>query len=364
MSIIPPELFKQIQQEMCRPEGAVVIEGPSGDLFDRNKPFIQDIPSGGHIFRFEKSDDLILSYFHSSPGTGTRKAVIDLKELPAAANIFILFSWSPADIIIHIGSKEKDDRLITSTRIPSKKQFRIGSNGAVYQIGDDSIETISASIYEDGIVVIQATAIQAWKETLSAIELLATGKLDKGDLYEYEKVLTNLTIVILVSGFEAYMKRRFLELELEGIKVNTSGLIDAFFTKPEREKGLPDIYNAEAKEQGKTFAQYIVEGKNKIIFQNYEACKKAYNKGYNIKFGEVNLPDGTLEKLQKFIKYRHKIIHISASLPMLEVPPEKPVFPKEALAQEARFIFNQFIDKVHHATLNIRLGEPAVMQHF
>lgn len=37
-----------------------------------------------------------------------------------------------------------------------------------------------------------------------------------------------------------------------------------------------------------------------------------------------------------------------------EVPPEEPVFPKKELAQEARLIFDQFIEKIHDATLKLR----------
>jgi len=92
-------------------------------------------------------------------------------------------------------------------------------------------------------------------------------------------------------------------------------------------------------------------------FQNYQKCKLAYNKAYQIRFGDLGLQSSTLEKINKFIIYRHRIIHVSALLGMLnqaEVPPEEPVFPKKELASEAIREFDNFIERLHEATLKLR----------
>ena len=116
------------------------------------------------------------------------------------------------------------------------------------------------------------------------------------------------------------------------------------------------MLKSEAEDTQKTVLQVIVE-KNSINFQNYQKCKLAYNKAYGIKFGDIGLQSSTIEKIKKFILYRHRIIHVSALLGMLnqsEVPPDEPAFPKKELAAEAIKEFDIFIQKLHEATLKLR----------
>ena len=83
----------------------------------------------------------------------------------------------------------------------------------------------------------------------------------------------------------------------------------------------------------------------------------AYNKGYKIRFSELGLSTDLLEDIKRFINYRHKIIHVSPSIGMLnqeEVPPAKPVFPNKETVQKAEKCFVEFIDKLHKATLKLR----------
>lgn len=78
----------------------------------------------------------------------------------------------------------------------------------------------------------QPTAIDSWKETVKAIEILGTGKSDQG--YMFETTVTNLSLAILVTGFEAFTKKRFLEIEQEGIKPNIDAIVNSFFPRRER----------------------------------------------------------------------------------------------------------------------------------
>jgi hypothetical protein len=92
-------------------------------------------------------------------------------------------------------------------------------------------------------------------------------------------------------------------------------------------------------------------------FQNYERCRDAYSRGYGIKFCELGLAEAKLRDLQSYIGYRHKIIHVSPFLGMLnqeKVPPEEPVFPKKETAERAKGCFREFIEALHQATLSLR----------
>lgn len=356
MQNIPPHIFRHIQEAICRPEGTFSFNYESPDLFNKEKPggIILEIPSGQHLLRLERDNDLFIHIYHSSPGTGTRVATIDLNSLLPAPNVFMAFSWTPEEIKLHIGPKAPGANLSTATGVASQKKFRVGSDGQVYQIGDQGVEVMGVSFYQAGQPVVLPTALEAWTETVKAIEVLATGKSAEG--YIFEIVVTNLTLAILVTGFEAYTKKRFLELEQEGISPDPEAIIAAFYPKKEREAGIKTLLESEAKDANVSLLQHVV-ARDAINFQNYNNCKRAFNKAYGVKFGELNLANNILESLQSYIRYRHKIVHVSPSIGMLNqelVPPEEPVFPKKETSDTAKHCFNEFIAALHQATLSLR----------
>lgn len=360
MQNIPPHIFRQMQEAIRRPEGTFTFNYKSPDLFDKEKPggIILEIPSGQHLFRLERDNDLCIHFFHSSPGTGTRVATIDLKNLPPAPNVFMAFSWTPNEIKLHIGPRLSGAKLASATGVASQRQFRVGKDGRVYQIGDHGVEVMGVSFYQAGQAIVLPTAKEAWGETVKAIEVLVTGQSTEG--YIFEVVVTNLTLAILVTGFEAYTKKRFLELEQEGLVPDTGAIIDAFYPRKEREAGINALLESEAQDAGVSVLQHIV-ARDAINFQSYNNCKRAFNKGYGIKFGDLGLSSNTLEDLQSYIRYRHRIIHVSPSLGMLNqerVPPEEPVFPKKETAEKAKECFNEFIGALHETTLSRPKDEP------
>ena len=356
MQNIPPHIFRQIQEAIRRPEGTFTFNYESPDLFDKEKPggIILEIPSGQHLFRLERDDDLFIHFYHSSPGTGTRVATIDLNKLPPAPNVFMAFSWTPNEIKLHIKPKVSGAELASATGVVSQRQLRVGKDGRVYHIGDSGVEVMGVSFYQAGQPIILPTAKEVWGETVKAIDILATGQSTEG--YIFEVVVTNLTLAILVTGFEAYTKKRFLELEQEGLSPDVGAIINAFYPKKEREAGISALLESEAKDAGISVLQHIV-ARDAINFQSYNNCKRAFNKAYGVKFGDLNLSGNTLEDLQSYIRYRHRIIHVSPLLGMLNqesVPPEEPVLPKKETAQNARARFSEFIEALHQATLSLR----------
>ena len=346
----------QIQEAICRPEGTVSFMYTCKELFDPvvGRGILVEIPSRGHLFRIERDEDLMIHFLHSSPGTGTRVASIDLKKVTPSDTVFLAFAWSPKEISFHLGPQIPGAELISSKGALAKRQLRVGKDGCIYEIGGSGMEIMGASVYKGGKPVLQPTAIDAWKETIKATEILGTGKSDQG--YIFETAVTNLTLAVLVTGFEAFTKKRFLELEQEGIVPDIDAVVNSFFPRKERDARTTEMLKSEAEDAQKTVLQLIVHRDN-INFQNYQKCKLAYNKAYEIKFGNLDLQSSTAEKIKKFILYRHRIIHVSALLGMLnqpEVPPDEPVFPKKELAAEAIREFGNFIEKLHEATLKIR----------
>jgi hypothetical protein len=358
MNNIPPDLFEKIQETICRPEGTVCFEYTSEALFDPNVPggVLFEVPSGAHLFKVERNDKFQLSFLHSSPGTGSRIATIDLKNVMPSSKVFLAFSWSPAEIQLHIGPRIAGGQLVSAIGVSSQWQFRVGKDESIFQVGDIGIQVMQVSMYQNGKPVLQPTALEAWKSTVEAIRILSSGSSEKGDIFDV--VVTNLSISILVTGFETYCQTRFMEIEHEGIKPDIDSLISKFFSQKERDAKEPDILIDESIQEKISILQKIVN--KRINFQNYGDSKNAYNKAYGIKFGEIGVISNDLQLLKRLIKYRHRVIHISPLIGMLnqpEVPPEAPVFPSKELKEEAIRCFDLFILKLHEATLRLKRSD-------
>jgi hypothetical protein len=354
MKDIAPNVLAEMQEAMCCPEGTLFLRFSSPDLFNAKKSGgkIWEMPAGQHLFLIERTDDLILQFYHSSPGMGTRVAKIQLKELTPCNPIGITITWAHSGINLYAGPIGDPSQLQSGVGAASKKGFRIARDEAVYQVGDESVDVMGISVYQGDKPILQPTALDAWQNTIKAIEVLGTGTSSEG--YIFEVVCTNLTLAILVTGIEAYTKTRFLELEGEGIKPDVIALAGAVIPRREREAGLQQILESEANDEGRSVLSVIAE---RINFQNFQECKRGYNKAYGVKFGEIGLDSNSLDSLQRFIRYRHRIVHVSPLIGMLnqsDVPIEGPVFPKKDLAQQAVALFNSFIEKLHEATLRLR----------
>ena len=209
-------------------------------------------------------------------------------------------------------------------------------------------------VHQAGGPVLTPTAIEAWTSTVKALEVLWTGKSDQGLIFEV--VLASVTISILVTGFETYAKTRLLELETEDIRANASGVFEAFASKAERESNRWKELEEEAATDRDTVLQKLIEA-GKINFQSYDQVKRVYKRAYGIKLGEIGVSSQTLDELQRMIGYRHRVVHVSPLLGMLnedKVPPDEPVFASLSLADRARECFARVVLALHEASLKLR----------
>lgn len=356
METISKSLRDQLIEAMCRPVGSFVFDYTNNDLFNKKNSggIIIDIPSKGHYFRLERDKEFCLNFYHSSPGTGTRLATIDLNNIKVSNTVFLCLTWSPENISLTVGPKIEGGQLIRSDGFPSPRDFSIGKDSQVYQIGDKGVNVMGFEVYEGGKKIIGSSAIQTWRENVQAISVLETGHSEEGFIFEV--VITNLILSMLVTGFETYTKKRFLEIEKEGIDPDIDSLLFEFLTKGEREKNLIDTIKEEANQENISTLEYFVN-KGKINFQNFKQCNYAFKKAYKIRFSEIGIEQRVLEEIQQFIKYRHKIIHVTplTSIYNIEIIPKtEPIFAKKELSDKAILDFNTFVEKLHNTTLSLR----------
>jgi hypothetical protein len=163
---------------------------------------------------------------------------------------------------------------------------------------------------------------------------------------------------MLVTGLENYAKTRLLEVESEGVPANAESLFAAFASAAERESARLGELKAQAQAAGTTLLRVVV-GTARISFQSLDELKRAFRSAYGIKIGEMGLDPSTIESVRRFIRYRHRVVHVSPLLAFLNqdnVPPEEPVFANRAVADEATMVFRQVVGTLHKATTSLRPG--------
>jgi hypothetical protein len=349
------DLERQIGEAICMPVGTVTFEYSSSEAFKNNSlaGILVEITADGHFFRVDRTSERVLRFFHSSPGTGTRVASIPLGTLPDFDKAFLAFSWSSDEVVFYCGPRGIESEMLTAKAVPSSISFRIGSNGQVFQIGDEGVQMMGVRIRQNGQPVLAPTAIEAWQDSITAIDILLTGTSEKGFIFEV--VQTGAILSMLVTGLESYAKTRLLELESEGNSADWRALFLAFASKAERESNRLAELEARAAADRESVLTAVVSAL-KINFQNYDDIKRAYRAAFGIKLGEVGLDSQTLSKLQDFIRYRHRVVHVSPLLTILnqdKVPPSEPVFANRKLSEEAEACFKSVIEALHRATLNL-----------
>lgn len=342
--------LKDMEGSVKRPFGAISFIKSSSTLRTNPSLDIQvfQISSGEQLFRLERKKELILSYYHFSPGTGAREALLDLKKIPPCRDLLIILNWGIENISIFVTPVEFSGGGMTVNGEQIEIKYRVGTNGIIYNIENQGMPHVTVS----NKIVLQPTALEVWKETLNAIDILGTG--ESNEAY-HEHVVSNLSIIMIVSGFEVYTKRRFLEIEDEGILPRIDKVISAFFSYKERPQNIVQIIKDEANKESISPLRLMVN-KNKINFQSFQQCKRAYSKAYRIPFGNIEVSSDELIKLQKYIKYRHRIIHVHPVFGVLN--PEKagieePVISNNELVQEIKKTFELFIEKLHQSTLKL-----------
>jgi len=333
---------QEIASLLCRSEaiaGITVTLTELNDAMTLKKP-LRQVVAGKHIFIIVFSNDKkILDFYYSSPATGTRKASLntsDILKVLKSSNMeaIIGFSWTPQEMSFSINSKNSPLSFGTKGG-ESDKKFRVDKFGNIAEI---SINTSNLYFYIDCEMHLSPTAIETWDDTIKTVKLIV----EKGyleDEFQYNASITNSIISMVVSGFEIYNQKRFLEIQGEGIEPNIQNLVDNVFGKQSNYYSLD--------------FEKIIE---KINFQSFKYSKLAYNKCYGIIFGSF-ADSSELNSLQNYIKCRHQIIHVYPSftcLNMKELPKEEPIMSNKETANNVIQTFDKFIKKLHVKTTELR----------
>jgi hypothetical protein len=340
-------------EQLNNKEGTIEFAISKSNLFDESIPLIRilEIAKSRTVFILERDSGFNLRFIQSNPSYETKIAEINIRDFHNTPKLFVAFTWSGKENTIYIGDYRSELRSAISFTDPNLN-FRVGKNGAIYQIGDKGIQVGFYRVKVGEEVILEPMAKELFDFQMEKVRILIEN-CKKGD-FLFESALAQQIIVMLVTAFEIYAQTRFVELEEEGKVVNMEGLYDRFIPKKYREQFKEEIKEV-ASRQGKTELESFIE-RGQINFQDWESFKDGYNKGYGLKIGEIGIPNDILLEVQKFINWRHKIIHLKGDQTMInfeEVPPKKPIFTNKDLAEKGLNIFQKFINELHESTLKL-----------
>lgn len=355
---VPPNLLAQIAEAICRPEGSFSFKYSSSDGFRVGAPggVIVEIPAGGHYFKLERTQDRRLNFYHSSPATGTRLASIDLTDVPTFQRAFLAFGWTPEEVRLQCGPLDLSIGMLTAVGTSSPVSIRVATDGSIFNLGSDEVQVMGVRVQRGQDVLLAPTARDVWDSTLQAVKVLWTGSSDQGFLFEVLQSTTTLSM--LVTGLESYGKARLLEIESEGIRADPVALFGAFCSKAERESARFTELQAQAAEASASLLAVVLDS-IRINFQNFDDLKRAFRTAYGVKIGETELDSHEIDAVRRFIRYRHRVVHVSPLMAFLNqdrAPPEEPVFANRALADQAVEAFSRLVHALHKATTALRPG--------
>jgi len=339
-------------------EGTITFVVSESNLFDEGIPLIRilEIAKGQTVFVLERDPNFNLRFIQSNLNYKTRIAEINIREFRNAPKLFIAFTWSERENIIYVGEYGKGNLKSAKSYEDSNIKFRVDKDGGIYQIGDKSIQVRYYRVKVGEKVVLEPTAKEIFDFHMEKIKILIEN-CKKGD-FLFESTLVQQIIVMLTTAFEVYIRTRFLELEREGKPLDMEALNNRFIPKRYREQFKEEVREI-ARNQGRTELEVFIEvinRKRSINFQDWNSFKDAYSKGYGLKIGVIGIPNEILLEVQRFIKWRHKIIHSKDDRTMInfeDVPPAEPIFTNKDLAEKGLKIFQKFIEELHKSTLKL-----------
>ncbi len=270
--------------------------------------------------------------------------------------MLIALTWSERENRIYVGEYGKERFKSAKSYENSNIKFRAGKDRRIHQIGDEGIQVGYYRVKVGEKVVLEPTAKDIFDFQMEKIKILIEN-CRKGD-FLFESTLVQQIIVMLTTAFETYTQTRFLELEKEGKPLDMEALYNRFISKRYREQFKEEVREI-ARNQGETELEVFIagiDGRRPINFQDWNSFKDAYSKGYGLKIGEIGIPNEILLGVQRFIKWRHKIIHSKEDDTMInfeDVPPAEPIFTNKDLAEKGLKVFRKFIEELHKNTLKL-----------
>jgi len=336
--------------------GTITFKLSLNNIFDLNYPCVRifQIVKNDVIFILERYDKYF-RFIQCKPHSKTKICKIEIDEFIEAKKLFIGMTWTEEKNNLYIGAipPKNSDALKSSSSTESNINFRIAKDGSIFQLGDENILIGNYLFCENNKIILQPTAKELLDFQLEKINIIISNCKIKEKGFLFETILIQQAIVMMATIFEVYLRERFYELCKER-KINIDSLLE-LISKARRDE-IKNDHPEISKKENKDIIEIFLLEENFINFQSWDRSKKAFNKIFNIKFGDLGLTNDELQKTQSILTYRHKIIHSSIDMTMLnieEVPPAEPIFTNKEFGEKSFNIIKNFLLTFHENSLKI-----------
>lgn len=312
---------------------------------------------GRHAYILDYENDS-LRLAHATPGAGTWKATLPLEGIPNRDSITLIIAWSPQELRLSAVDPTDAARGRVATGERSGDRLQVSPNGEVIVVG---AAASGVNVRVGGEQVNGPPAIELWEMTREAVRVLLTGTSPEG--YLHEVVTSNAALSMLITGLETYCRERFREVEGEGVPVDAVSFLKRFGNTEERDMIKQGRRPEAAKPApGESLARASILAE-RVNFQNYAEIKRAFSKGYGLRFGvHLDVENQLVQRVQKLLCYRHRIIHVSPLIAILNEGPDVTAedweWSKKPLAEQASEELEKFVRALHAATLRLRPSRP------
>lgn len=348
-----PIPFDQLLKHVNEKEGTIEFRiATMGNLFDEKlgRVWVFDMPVGLSRFLLIREGYFNLLFYHFSPKLGIRIASLDVDKLSKAKGLYVAVTWSETESCLYVGDIERKVGLLSARAESQPFRAISGKDGSFLLVGDEGLDVGIVYVKKGERVAVEPNAIEIFNFSIERVNTLIDG-CSKGN-FLFETTCVQAGLVMLVSAFETYCRKRFLEMELEGWFLDFDLLCAEIISCR-----YLDSYKHEIEERSNTERkrklELLIEDR-RINFQDFDGCKEAFNKGYGVKFGEIpGITSQMIERIRELIEFRHKIVHSGRDATILnfeEFPDEKPIFSNKQSLEDAKNVLVEFIQKLHVAT--------------
>lgn len=346
--------FEQLKNKINENEGTITFTITRlGNLFDRSLPSVTlfDLPLNNSHSILKREGFFDFNLYHLSEAHGLRRASLDGRRFEFSKGLRFFVVWSPAETRLHVGDTEKEVGLLTANgeKLP-QRVIRTGDKW--FLLADEKgIDVRMMTVKSGEKVTVEPSAKEIFDFRILRTQTVIDG-CKKGD-FLFETTLVQMGIAMLVSGMETYLQKRFTELENEGWAPDFVALTSRLFSKKYLSQRRQEA-EERASSQGISKIQALLQtARSEMSFQEMKKAKRSYKVTYGLDLDTL-VPARLFDEVDRYVHYRHRIIHAAADLSMLnsdEVPPATPVFANKETLEKARDTFVEFVNTIHKATL-------------
>lgn len=307
------------------------------------------------VVRVIRTADMRAIFMHSAPGTGTRALAAELPADAPSSQFQLMMTWDPDGlqfVVRWISDEQRELEPVIGCDCTPPYKLQVAENGDLVVIGSPGVETSGFSVWLDGKPHVRPPACDYWSRTLAAVDELASAA--TGRNYDAERAVSNAAIMVMVSGFEAYVRMRLVEIDREGGRPDMARFYRKELSAAEQ-LVTPAVIEAGAQLAGETPLQHFVRVRRPTA-QSYDRAKDLFNWLYGVSIANLGIKDSAIGQVRIAVTHRHYLTHEDpAAMAVLDASARLLDAPSARFVTACREAFDEVVTKIHRMTLTLAL---------